>query len=165
MAAKLLSALLHSRTQAHIYHWRTQSFAAHKALQGYYEAIVPLFDEYAEGYQGRYGLISGYTSAPVNQNPMKARAYFQRLLKIVDATKIKDSYLKNILDTIRQLVYQTLYLLTLDRPSVSANRVSATHSNSNGKKMSATHSNSNSNKTPSSMKVRRNLPRPTNRNK
>ena len=146
MAAKLLSALLHSRTQAHIYHWRTKSFAAHKALQEYYEAIVPLFDEYAEGYQGRYGLISGYTSAPVNQNPMKARVYFQRLLKIVDATKIKDSYLKNIIDTIRQLVYQTLYLLTLDRPGVSA-----THSNSN--------------KTPSSMKVRRNLPRPTNRNK
>jgi DNA-binding ferritin-like protein len=154
MAAKLLSALLHSRTQSHIYHWRTQSFAAHKALQGYYEAIVPLFDDYAEGYQGRYGLISGYTSAPVNQNPMKARAYFQRLLKIVDATKIKDSYLKNILDTIRQLVYQTLYLLTLDRPSVSANRVSAN-------RVSATHSN----KTPSSTPVRQNRPKPTNRNK
>jgi DNA-binding ferritin-like protein len=143
MASKLLSALLHSRTQSHIYHWRTKSFAAHKALQGYYEAIVPLFDDFAEGYQGRYGLISGYTSAPVNQNPMKARAYFQRLLKIVDATKVKDSYLKNLLDTIRQLVYQTLYLLTLDRPGATR---------------------SNSNKTPSSMKVRQNRPRPTNRN-
>ena len=156
MASKLLSSLLHSRTQAHIYHWRTKSFAAHKALQAYYEGIVPLFDEYAEGYQGRYGLISGYTSGPVDQNPMKARAYFQRLLKIVDATKIKDSYLKNILDTIRQLVYQTLYLLTLDRPS--ANRVSAN-------RVSATHSNSNSNKTPSSTPVRQNRPKPTNRNK
>ena len=118
MASKLLSALLHSRTQAHIYHWRTKSFAAHKALQGYYEAIVPLFDEYAEGYQGRYGLISGYTSSPVNQNPMKARMYFQRLLKTVDATKVRDTYLKNILDTIRQLVYQTMYLLTLDQRKV-----------------------------------------------
>jgi len=154
MAAKLLSSLLHSRTQTHIYHWRTKSFAAHKALQGYYEGIVPLFDEYAEGYQGRYGVISGYTSAPVNQNPMKARAYFQRLLKIVDATKIKDSYLKNILDTIRQLIFQTLYLLTLDRP--------ATNSNSKGMRMSAMHSN---NKTPSSMKVRQNRLKPTIRNK
>jgi len=157
MASKLLSALLHSRTQAHVFHWRTKSFAAHKALQAYYEGIVPLFDEYAEGYQGRYGLISGYTSGPLDQNPMKARAYFQRLLKIVDATKNKDSYLKNILDTIRQLVYQTLYLLTLDRGMnmMSSNRVSATHSNSN----------SHSNKTPSSTKVRQNLPKPTNRNK
>jgi DNA-binding ferritin-like protein len=115
MASKLLSALLHSRTQAHVYHWRTKSFAAHKALQNYYEAIVPLFDEYAEGYQGRYGLVSGYTSAPLNQNPMKARVYFQKLLKKIDETKIRDTYLKNILDTIRQLVYQTMYLLTLDQ--------------------------------------------------
>ena len=116
MAAKLVSSLMHSRTQAHIFHLRTKSFAAHTALKSYYEAIVPLLDDYAEGYQGRYGLISGFTSGgPVNQNPIKARAYFQRLLKIVNAVKIKDSYLKNILDTIRQLVYQTLYLLTLDR--------------------------------------------------
>ena len=114
MASKLLSALLHSRTQAHVYHWRTRSFAAHKALQAYYEGIVPLFDEFAEGYQGRYGMISGYTSAPLNQNPMKARVYFQRLLKKIDSTKVRDTYLKNILDTIRQLVYQTMYLLTLD---------------------------------------------------
>jgi hypothetical protein len=114
MAAKLMSGLMHSRTQAHIFHFRTKSFAAHKALQGYYESIVPLLDEWAEGYQGRYGLISGYKSAPVSQNPKMAVAYFKKLLKIVDATRVKDSYLKNILDTIRQLIYQTLYLLTLD---------------------------------------------------
>ena len=139
MAAKLISALMHSTTQAHVFHLRTKSFSAHKALQGYYEAIVPLFDEYAEGYQGRYGLISGYVIGPkLNQNPMGAKLYFQRLLKIVDDTKIKDSYLKNILDTIRQLVYQTLYLLTLDRV--------------------------NSNRTPSAKMVRHNRPKPTNRN-
>lgn len=114
MAAKLINALLHSRTQSHIFHWRTKSFAVHKALQGYYEAIVPLTDSWVEGYQGRRGLISGYKSAPFNQNPMTAKVYFKRLLKVVDATKIKDSYLQNILDEIRQLVYQTLYLLTLD---------------------------------------------------
>ena len=122
MAAKLVSGLMHSRTQAHIFHLRTKSFAAHKALQGYYEGIVPLLDEYSEGYQGRYGLISGYKSGPVSQNPMMAKAYFSRLLKIVNGTKIKDSYLKNILDTIRQLIYQTLYLLTLDAKSSRSNK-------------------------------------------
>ena len=125
MAAKLVSGLMHSRTQAHIFHLRTKSFAAHKALQGYYEGIVPLLDEYSEGYQGRYGLISGYKSAPVSQNPMMAKAYFSRLLKIVNGTKIKDSYLKNILDTIRQLIYQTLYLLTLDSKSVTRSKSKA----------------------------------------
>ena len=116
MAAKLVSALLHSRTQAHIFHWRTKSFAAHKALQGYYEGIVLFTDDFVEGYQGRYGLISGYRSAPLNQNPMGAKAYFIRLFKIVNAYKIKDSYLQNILDEIKQLINQTLYLLTLDAP-------------------------------------------------
>ena len=115
MASKLLSALLHSRTQAHVFHWRTKSFAVHKAMQAYYEAIVPLADEYAEGYQGRYGLVSGFTSKPLNQNPKNARPYFLKLLKVINATKVKDTYLKNILDAIRQLVYQTLYLLTLDK--------------------------------------------------
>ena len=122
MAAKLVSGLMHSRTQAHIFHLRTKSFAAHKALQGYYEGIVPLLDEWAEGYQGRYGLISGYKSAPVSQNPMMAKAYFSRLLKTVNGTKIKDSYLKNILDTIRQLIYQTLYMLSLDSKSSRSNK-------------------------------------------
>ena len=70
-AAVLLSALMHSRTQAHVFHLRTKSFATHKALQGYYEAIVPLLDTYAEAYQGRYGLINGYRiGAPLNQNPL-----------------------------------------------------------------------------------------------
>lgn len=124
MAGKLVSALLHSRTQAHIFHWRTRSFAAHKALQGYYESIVPLTDDFVEGYQGRYGLVSGYRSSPLNQNPMQARNYFIRLLKVVNAFKIRDSYLKNILDEIRQLVNQTLYLLTLDGAPLPMRRAS-----------------------------------------
>jgi hypothetical protein len=88
----------------------------HKALQAYYEAIVPLLDSYAEAYQGRYGVIQGYRiGAPLNQNPMKARLYFERLLKLVSKTKVRDTYLKNIRDEIYALVYQTLYMLTLKR--------------------------------------------------
>ena len=126
MTSRLVSALLHSRTQAHIFHWRTQSFAAHKALQGYYEGIVGLTDAFVEGYQGRYGLVSGFRSAPFNQNPATAKGYFIRFLKIVDSTKVKDSYLQNILDEIRQLTHQTLYLLTLDRPTRVSRRVRRT---------------------------------------
>ncbi len=122
MVSRLVSALLHSRTQAHIFHWRTKSFAAHKALQEYYEHIVDLTDNFVEGYQGRYGLVSGYKSSSFNQNPMNAKGYFIRLLKIVDATKVRDTYLQNILDEIRQLVHQTLYLLTLDAPRTRASK-------------------------------------------
>jgi len=115
-AATLISALMHSRTQAHIFHLRTRSFAMHKALQAYYEAIVPLLDSYAEAYQGRYGLIRGYRIGPsINQNPMKARVYFKSLLNTVGKTKVQDTYLKNIRDEIYALVYQTLYMLTLKK--------------------------------------------------
>ena len=112
----LISALMHSRTQAHVFHLRTKSFAMHKALQTYYEAIVPLLDSYAEAYQGRYGLITGYRiGAPLNQNPLKAPAYFRRLLGIVKKTRVRDSYLKNLRDEMYALVYQTLYMLTLSK--------------------------------------------------
>lgn len=119
-AGKLVSTLMHSRTQAHVFHLRTRSFAAHKALQAYYEGIIPLLDQYAEAYQGRYGLISGYTvGAPINQNPMNAKSYFKRIITVINKTKIPkgDTYLGNIRDTIIELVYQTLYMLSLDSPS------------------------------------------------
>jgi hypothetical protein len=88
----------------------------HKALQTYYEAIVPLLDSYAEAYQGRYGLMKGYRiGAPINQNPLKAPAYFRRLLALVKKTRVRDSYLKNIRDEIYSLVYQTLYMLMLNK--------------------------------------------------
>ena len=57
---RIASMFFHSRTQAHIFHTRVNgegSFAAHNALQAYYEAIVPLLDGIIETYQGQYGLI------------------------------------------------------------------------------------------------------------
>lgn len=117
-AANFVSKLMHSRTQAHVFHLRTKSFAAHKALQAYYEGIVPLLDTWSEAYQGRYGLINGYKiGEPINQNPMNARKYFKKLLTVISNTKMRDTYLLNIRDEIYQLVYQTLYMLSLDQPS------------------------------------------------
>jgi len=42
----LLSMLLHSRNQAHVFHLRVspKGLAPHLALQSYYEGIVPLID-------------------------------------------------------------------------------------------------------------------------
>lgn len=114
--ANLLSQLLHSRTQAHIYHFRTTSFAAHSSFNEYYEAIVPLLDSYAEAYQGKYGLIRGYSiGTDLDQNPKNAKKYFTRLLQIVQSTKVKatDNFLQNILDEIATLINKTLYSLSL----------------------------------------------------
>jgi hypothetical protein len=59
--ANFVSTLFASRTQAHIFHLQTTSFAKHKALNEYYDEIVGLTDGIIESYQGRYGIIEGYS--------------------------------------------------------------------------------------------------------
>ena len=58
----LMSMLLHSKTQAHVFHLQTNSFAEHMALAGYYGGIDDLVDGLVESYQGKYGIISGYSN-------------------------------------------------------------------------------------------------------
>ena len=41
----MVSTLLHSQTQVHIFHLQTKSYSEHKALQGYYEGIDDLVME------------------------------------------------------------------------------------------------------------------------
>jgi hypothetical protein len=85
--ADFISLLFASRTQAHIFHLQVQgpgAFAAHTALNAYYDGIPALADAIAELIQGRYGIIKGYTTPPSwieDGNPL---AYFQDLVKTVD---------------------------------------------------------------------------------
>ena len=113
--ATFIGTLMASRTQAHIFHLQTQSFAAHKALQKYYEDIVDLIDAYAEGAQGRYGIIRGYTDTRMSiledDIPLK---YFTGLLKFVDMMKSQlpqDGDLNNIVDEVSGLISSTIYKL------------------------------------------------------
>jgi hypothetical protein len=62
MASRYVGVLMNSRTQAHAFHLMTNSFAQHKALQAYYEGIVPLLDQWAEAYMGKYGRLGRVTS-------------------------------------------------------------------------------------------------------
>jgi hypothetical protein len=105
--------LMNSRTQAHSFHLTTKSFAEHKALQAYYEGIVPLLDSYAEAYMGKYGrfrrIITGRRT--ISKNP---KLYFRGLLTRVNAMGLpKDTYLRNIQDEIVALIRSTLYMLSL----------------------------------------------------
>jgi hypothetical protein len=110
---KYVGLLMNSRTQAHAFHLTTNSFAQHKALQAYYEGIVPLFDSYAEAYMGKYGrfrrIIVGRRT--IARNP---KLYFRSLLTQLRHMRLpRDSYLKNIQDEITALVRSTLYMLSL----------------------------------------------------
>ena len=110
----LASSILHSRTQAHVYHFRTNNYAIHKALQNYYENIVPLIDTYIEGYQGKYGIIGDYKTYKILENANKKEIlnYFNNLLVLIGNTVVPDSYLKNVLDSMTEIIQKTIYLIT-----------------------------------------------------
>ena len=57
MIGEFLLICFHARTNAHVLHLQTRSYAAHKALNEFYDEIVDLADSFAEAYIGSYGLI------------------------------------------------------------------------------------------------------------
>ena len=109
-----------SRDQAHIFHWQTTgegSFAAHLALNAYYDAIPDLTDTLVESYQGKYGIITGYTSADEFNEYDRTTAvkYFKGLAMFVERIYAKlpqeDTYILNQIDNVKELIYSTIYKL------------------------------------------------------
>jgi hypothetical protein len=113
--AKLISYLLHSRTQIHIFHWQTTSFAEHMALSTYYDEIVELIDGLVESYQGKYGIVTGYSNYKLAEYKGNGQtiAYLEQLCKSVysmyDSTE--DTYIQNQLDGVTELIKSTIYKL------------------------------------------------------
>jgi DNA-binding ferritin-like protein len=111
---QLISTLMASRQQAHIFHWQTNSYAAHKALNKYYDEIVDLFDGLVESFQGRYGIVRGYTSPASFKEDDQAVNYFEALSKYVEMIRTKipqDSYIQNQVDETVKLIEDTKYKL------------------------------------------------------
>jgi hypothetical protein len=115
VVAKFITLLFESRNQAHIFHLQTESFAAHKALNLYYDSIIGLADKYAEAYQGQYGIIAGYTHATKTwEGDKNIIPYFLNLQKAVKALRNSlpdDLDLENIYADVLDLIHSTLYLL------------------------------------------------------
>ena len=116
--ASFVSTFFASRTQAHIFHLQVKgpgAYAAHIALQGYYEGILPLIDALVESFQGRYGIITGYKcEGQWIENPTDAVKYFEALSMYIEknrSTLPQDSYIQNQIDTFVELVESTKYKL------------------------------------------------------
>ena len=111
-AALFVATLLHSATVTHLQHLQTKSYAAHKALQKYYESIPDLVDNFAESYQGEYGLITDYPSD--RHNATDPKMYLDRLADFVSEIRTvlpKDTPLQNTVDEIMSLINSTRYKL------------------------------------------------------
>jgi hypothetical protein len=115
---EMVSKLLHSQTQVHIFHLGTKgsgSYAAHKALQGYYEGIDALVDGVIESFQGQYGLVTNYETYDMENfvSVKNCISYFKELNDMITEKRksVKDSYIQNQIDTIQELLFSTLYKL------------------------------------------------------
>lgn len=113
--AEIISLLLHSRTQTHTLHLQTDSFSEHMALNGYYDGIGDLVDGLVESFQGKYGIIGGYTSYDIEgyKSTEATIKYLQGLCGKVDDLRdcCEDSYIQNQIDTVCELINSTLYKL------------------------------------------------------
>lgn len=115
--ASLISVLFASRNQAHVFHLQTTSYAAHKALNEYYDDIIDLADELIESYQGKYGIVYNYNSAGKIQDfssTSNVILYFDQLADLVDTLRSQlpqDTFIQNQIDTIVELIDSTRYKL------------------------------------------------------
>ena len=116
----LLSMLMHSRTQAHVFHLRVSpnGLSPHLALQTYYEDIIVLIDGITESYQGMNGLIEFKAVKGIDNDADKDNiiSYFEDLVKFVHTERMKDglkeiSFIQNEIDNVEKLIYSTLYKL------------------------------------------------------
>ena len=113
---QFISTLFASRTQAHIFHLQTDSFAEHAALNTYYDEIVGITDGIVESYQGKYGIIRGYGNVALQefQDCDGVISYFEVLYMYVEKSRQmvpQDSYIQNQIDEVVALITSTLYKL------------------------------------------------------
>jgi len=116
LMGQFISALMASRTQAHIFHLQTPSFAAHKALNEYYDEIVGLTDGIVESYQGKYGIVNGYTNVALQeyQSCEGIIMYFTVLCSYIEKSRTmlcQDTYIQNQIDEVVALINSTIYKL------------------------------------------------------
>jgi len=93
------------------------SFAAHLALNAYYDAVPNMVDALVEAYQGKHGILKGYVPADKfdEYSADTVVKYFKALATFVERayTKIpkEDTNIINQLDTLKDLIYTTIYKL------------------------------------------------------
>ena len=115
MIEDLIERMFHARNAAHIAHWKTKSYAEHKALGEYYGGILDLTDSLTETY---FGTIGKRLNFKIPQSEyMNSNQHLTQLKEYVVKHRgvfgMENTHIQNIIDEIIGLITQTLYLLTL----------------------------------------------------
>lgn len=110
--AGLIVQLFHARTNAHIQHLRTKSYATHVALNEFYDNIVGLTDAVAEAYQGRHGIME-FPELPykMESDPIMMIRSLRRYIDENRAGMCPYSEIQNLIDEVVAQMDSTLYKL------------------------------------------------------
>ena len=114
LQAELAVRALHMGTFAHLEHFKTGSYAAHKALETLYTDLPDTVDSFIEQWQGKHGKIGTYhpTWSPVMRPCAKM---CEDLVAWIDENRDElmddDISLDNALAEIRTVLLQAMYRL------------------------------------------------------
>ena len=112
---ELVSKLRFSVEQTQVYHWQSQSYSEHIALNEYYDGIPDIVDGIVESYQGKYGIQKGYKLFEVRDysTPEEVINFLKKLDEDVEMLRqsIKETYIQNQIDNVLQLIETTVYKL------------------------------------------------------
>lgn len=110
--AQVVSLLFNARTNAHIAHLQTTSYAAHKALDDFYTEVVDIADRFAESAQGTQGILTGYTIGTLNSGDIISflKSQHQEILRL--RSQFTEGHLVQILDDAVELYTSTIYKLS-----------------------------------------------------
>jgi hypothetical protein len=117
----LVEFLLTIQNQLKIFHWQTESFAQHKALDKAYEKLLELGDDFLETYMGKYGRPKAKDKFEISLENYSdsykdvIRSYVKILVNdFPKALKETDTDLLNIRDEMLGTLNRLLYLLSLE---------------------------------------------------
>ena len=117
-AEQFVSLVLLARDSAHIAHWKTKSYAEHKALNEFYDEVLELIDGFVEQYQGYYNKRMN-----IERDTARSSADIRKLLdsqvewietKRYEICSKEETALQNTIDEVIRQYQSTLYMLTLE---------------------------------------------------
>jgi DNA-binding ferritin-like protein len=116
----VISPLIQFQQQLRIFHWQTDSYAAHEAFGEAYKNLDDLVDTFVEEYMGRFGRSKPTTTFAIELKPLvnmelvdSVLFNFIQYLEDMDKQIRTETNLLNIRDEMKSLVRKLQYLLTL----------------------------------------------------
>lgn len=114
MIEELIARVFKTRNQAHLSHWKTNSFSEHKALGSFYDNLIDKIDDLVEACQGSKGII-GHVDLSCKDESMDVVKALTDDANWISKNRGKISHgvpaLENILDEIVAIYLSTLYKL------------------------------------------------------